>query len=114
MLCGGTLALNDTGDLAAWARKPGSQPVGDSREAREEQAAGAARRAAFLEALVRRIRTGRIGTTIGSERGLLAKSIPPLTARTVDGLVRFELSPHFGIHDDEEDTGGGRTWQISS
>ena len=114
MLCGGTLALNDTGDLAAWARKPGSQPVGDSREAREEQAAGAARREAFLEALVRRIRAGRIGTTIGGERGLLARSIPPLTARTVDGLVRFELSPHFGIHDDREDTGGGRTWQISS
>jgi hypothetical protein len=114
LLCGGSLALNETGDVAAWARKPGSQPVGDSREARDEQATGAARRAAFLEALAHRIRTGRIGTTIGSRRGLLAKSIPPLTARTVDGLVRFELSPHFGIHDDRDDTGGGRTWQISS
>ena len=114
LLCGGTLALTDTGDVAAWARKPGSQPVGDSAEARDEQAAGAARRAAFLEALARRIRTGRIGNTIGGQRGLLAKSIPPLTARTVDGLVRFELTPHFGIHDDREDTGGGRTWQTSS
>ena len=114
MLCGGTLALTQNGDVAAWARKPGSQPVGDSRGARDEQAAGAARRAAFLEALARRVRTGRIGTTIGGERGLLARSIPPLAARTVDGVVRFELSPHFGIHDDSDDTGGGRRWQISS
>ena len=117
MLCGGTLALNQNGDVAAWARKPGSQPVGDSQVARDEQAAGAARRAAFLEALARRVRTGRIGTTIGGERGLLARSIPPLIARTNggnDGMVRFELSPHFGIHDDRDDTGGGRRWQISS
>ena len=118
LLCGGTLALHETGDVVAWARKPGSQLVDDrpkpSDKAVAEQAAGAARRAAFLEALARRIRTGRIGTTIGGERGLLAKSIPPLTARTVGGLVRFELSPHFGIHDDRDEIGGGRAWQISS
>ena len=118
LLCGGTLVLYETGDVVAWARKPGSQPVDDtprpSAKALAEQAAGAARRAAFLEALARRIRTGRIGTAIGGERGLLAKSIPPLTARTVNGLVRFELSPHFGIHDDRDDIGGGRTWQTSS
>jgi hypothetical protein len=118
LLCGGTLVLYETGDVVAWARKPGSQPLGDtakpSENALAEQATGAARRAAFLEALERRIRTGRIGTTIGGERGLLAKSIPPLTARTVNGLVRFELSPHFGIHDDRDDIGGGRAWQISS
>jgi hypothetical protein len=28
MLCGGTLALNQNGELLAWARKPGSQPAG--------------------------------------------------------------------------------------
>jgi hypothetical protein len=114
LLCGGTLALSENGDLLAWARKPGSQPVGDNATALAEQAAGAARRTAFLEALARRVKTGRIGTTIGGERGLLARSIPPLTSRTVEGVVRFELSPHFGIHDDREETGGGRAWQISS
>jgi hypothetical protein len=114
LLCGGTLALSQNGDVLAWSRKPGSQPVGTSRAALEEQAGGAARRTAFVEALAQRVRTGRIGTAIGGERGLLAKSIPPLTARTVDGLVRFELSPHFGIHDDRRETGGGRAWQISS
>ena len=32
--------------------------------------------------LARRIKTGRIGTAIGGERGLLARSIPPLTSRS--------------------------------
>jgi hypothetical protein len=114
MLCGGTLALNQNGDVLTWARKPGSQPLGDNAAGRKEQAAGAERRAAFLEALARRVKSGRIGTAIGGERGLLAKSIPPLTAHASNGAVRFELSPHFGIHDDREDSGGGRTWQISS
>jgi hypothetical protein len=114
LLCGGTLALNQNGELLAWARKPGSQPTGDGDAAAREQAEGVARRAAFLEALARRMKAGRIGAAIGSEKGLLARNTPPLTSRTVDGAVRFELSPHFGIHDDQHDEQGGRTWQISS
>ena len=43
LLCGGTLALNQNGELLAWTRKPGSQPCGKSRDAREEQARGAVR-----------------------------------------------------------------------
>jgi hypothetical protein len=114
LLCGGTLALDRDGEVLAWARKPGSRPTGDTPRARDEQARGAARREAFLAALARRVQTGRIGASIGSARGLLAKSIPPLVARTVDGAVRFELSPHFGIHDDRDDREGGRAWQASS
>jgi hypothetical protein len=114
MLCGATLALNQNGERLAWARKPGSEPTGGSGEAAKEQAKGAARRKAFLDALARRISAGRIGTAFGSEKGLLARSIQPLMARTVDGAVRFELSPHFGIHDDKDEAHGGRAWQISS
>jgi hypothetical protein len=114
MLCGGTLALNQNGELLSWARKPGSTETGRSPEAIAEQAAGAERRGAFLGALRARISAGRIGTPAGSAIGLLAKSIPPLTSRIVDGAVRFELSPHFGIHSDENDPQGGRAWQISS
>jgi hypothetical protein len=114
LLCGGTLALNQNGELLAWPRKPGSQPTGKSTAAEEEQAKGAARRAAFLEALARRIKAGRIGTAIGGQKGLLARSIRPLVSRAVDGALRFELSPHFGIHDDVDDVEGGRAWQISS
>jgi len=114
LLCGGTLALNQNGEMLAWARKPGSQPAGDGARAAEEYTRGTARRTAFLEALAGRIRTGRIGDTLGGEHGLLAKSIRPLTPRTIDGSLRFELSPHFGIRDDEDDVHGGRAWQISS
>lgn len=113
MLCGGTLALNENGEVLAWARKPGSQAAGGGAEAPDEQARGEARRSAFLAAVARRIRTGRIGTALGGERGLLAKSVHPLTWRQVDGAIRFELSPHLGI-DDEEEEQGGRAWQISS
>jgi hypothetical protein len=63
---------------------------------------------------VRRTKAGRIGTAIGGEKGLLAKSIQPLQARSVNGAVRFELSPHLGIKDDRDETFGGREWQISS
>ena len=100
--------------MLAWARKPGSQAAGRGGDTADEQAKGQARRAAFLEAVARRIRTGRIGTTLGGERGLLAKSVHPLTWRHVDGAVRFELSPHLGIHSDAGEEEGGRAWQISS
>jgi hypothetical protein len=114
LLCGGTLALNVDGEVQTWARKPGSRLTGDTKAAKAEQALGMGRRTAFLDALARRIRAGRIGPALGSEKGLLARNMPPLTSSTVDGAVRFELSPHFGIHDDRDDTQGGRTWQISS
>jgi hypothetical protein len=114
LLCGGTLALNQDGEVLAWARKPGSESTGEGGDAADERAQGTARRAAFLEALARRVRSGRIGAPIGGEAGLLARSLHPSTARTVDGALRIELSPHFGIHDDEDDVPGGRAWQTSS
>ncbi|PSH68814.1 serine protease [Phyllobacterium brassicacearum] len=114
-LCGGTLALDENGNVLAWARKPGTLPLARPGKAADEEAQeGKKRRDAFLAALAQRIKAGRIGTAIGGERGLLAKSVAPLTSRTVNGAVRFELSPHIGIHDDEHDVLGGRSWQISS
>lgn len=112
--CGATLSINQNNEVLSWARKPGSASTGTSEAARAEQERGRARLAAFLEALARRIKTGRVGQAIGGERGLLAGNTPPLTSRLVDGTVRFELSPHFGIHDDVDDPDGGRAWQISS
>jgi hypothetical protein len=114
LLCGGTLALNQNGETLAWARKPGSQITGKGAAAAAEQEAGAARRSEFLDTLARRIRTGRVGKTLGSDVGLLERSIAPLTSSVVDGGIRFELSPHFRIDDDDDDAEGGRAWQISS
>ena len=68
----------------------------------------------LLEAMVQRVKAGRIGEALESPRGMVGGTIPPLTARDVDGALRFELSPHFGIHDDRHDEMGGRQWQIGS
>ena len=114
MLCGGTLAFNDDGEVLAWARKPGTQPTGTSDAAAAEQELGIQRRREFLDALARRVATGRIGTAVGGAKGLMARSLAPLTSRMVDGTVRFELSPHYGISSDRDEVAGGRAWQISS
>jgi hypothetical protein len=114
LLCGGTLALDENGNVMAWTRKPGSVPAGRGDKATAEAAEGAHRRAALLESLAKRIKAGRIGEALESPKGMVAGKIAPFMARTVDGGMRFELSPHFGIHSDEDDEMGSRQWQISS
>ncbi len=119
MLCGGTLALDIDGNCLAWARKPGTLPLikgSRKRKAEEKEVeAGKVRRAGFLDALAARIAAGRIGNgVVGGAAGLLAKSIAPMTSHVVNGTVRFGLSPHIGIHSDEDDEMGERPWSISS
>lgn len=119
MLCGGTLALDIDGNVLRWARKPGTMPLIEGprkRQAEEaEVEAGRVRREAFLNALAARIAAGRIGDSIaGGAAGLLQKSIAPMTSHMVDGTVRFGLSPHIGIHSDEDEEMGERPWTISS
>jgi hypothetical protein len=117
MLCGATLALDHEGNVLAWSRKPGTEfygrgqkKDGDLRE-REE---GAKRKTAFLDSIAARVKAGRIGNALGGAKGMLGAKIPPFVSREVDGALRFELSPHFAIHDDSEDELGERQWQISS
>jgi hypothetical protein len=117
LLCGGTLALDQNGNVLAWARKPGTQFRGRGQRSDDERAErieGDRRLQALLNSVKSRVKAGRIGDAPGGERGLLGTRIPPLTSREIDGAVRFELSPHFAIHDDSEDEMGERRWQISS
>ncbi|MER9598628.1 serine protease [Mesorhizobium sp. M0244] len=115
LLCGGTIALDENGNVLHWARKPGTGPqLGTGRDADDELEEGRERRAACLSALARRIAAGRINNPIGGEAGLLEKSIAPLGSRVVDGTVRFHLAPHIGLHDDRDDEMGDVQWQISS
>lgn len=116
MLCGGTLALDVDGNQLAWARKPGTMPLVGKRPVDAAEArAGEARRAAFLNALAARIAAGRVGGSVaGGAAGLLETSIAPVTSRTVDGTVRFEISPHVGIRSDEHEEMGERPWAIIS
>ena len=114
LLCGGTLALDENGNVMAWTRKPGSVLAGHGDKADAEAEEGLRRRTALLDSLAKRIKAGRIGGALESSKGLVGGTIAPLMARTVDGELRFELSPHFGIHDDKDDETGSRQWQISS
>lgn len=115
ILCGGTLALDENGNILSWARKPGiGAQIGDSQPAKEDLARGEKRREEFLSNLARQIAAGRIRNPVGGDIGLLEKSVAPLTSRSgPGGSLRFQLSPHIGL-DDHDDDGEGSSWQISS
>jgi hypothetical protein len=125
MLCGGTLVFDDYGNVLYWARKPGSLPYGGKRNRggaveREWKSAvneGTARRNALLENLAAQVAAGRIGNVVGTEKGILASRMPPMTAEDDDEFVRFQLSPHLNLSQDsqelEAEETGARQWQIS-
>jgi hypothetical protein len=116
LLCGRTLAFDRDGNVLAWARKPGTGFEGSGQRKGDdvsERKMGAERLAEF-KIIADRVKAGRIGSVPGDAKGLLATKRPPLIPREVDGALRFELSPHFAIHDDAEDDMGERQWQISS
>jgi hypothetical protein len=125
MLCGGTLVFTENGIVLSWMTKPGSQPYGGKRNRggktaenwTEAVSEGAARRAALLEQIAAHIAAGRIGTLLGSPKGLMASLVPPMTAEGDGELVRFQLSPHLHLSEDdhlaEASKTGERQWEIS-
>jgi len=123
MLCGGTLAFDDTGTLLSWMRKPGTVgrtlPSGkraDSNLGRAWEAevkAGVARRDELLRAIARQIAAGRVGLGGDGDHGLLGSRLAPLTAEFDGALVRFQLSPHLNLSEGDEDDEGERQWELS-
>jgi hypothetical protein len=124
MLCGGTLVVDDDGNVLAWARKPGTQPYGKpgrrgkiAEKWQESIEEGRRRRDAFLKDVAAQIAAGRIGVAIGTAKGLLGTRMPPLTAQSDGSMVQFRLSPHLHLSEDrqtqEEEDAGGRQWEIS-
>ncbi len=114
MLCGGTLVFDQQGNVLSWARKPGTER-GSHKRWDDEAAAGAARRAAVLADLAKRIGSGQVGAALGSSKGLLGAHVPPLTVRREGGALKFELSPHLNLSgEDHEHYQGGRRWEPSS
>ncbi|WP_292660121.1 serine protease [Mesorhizobium sp.] len=131
LLCGGTMVFDVNGSLLYWARKPGSEPFATASVAMEkiksrkklfgteqvalaELEAGKQRRQEYLDALARRIEEGMVGEELAGPEGLVGSRTPPLIAREVDGSVRFELSPHFHVYDDDDSSLGALRWQMSS
>ena len=113
MLCGGTLVFDESGNALSWSRKPGTQ-LGEAKEPGTINEIGLRRREALLASIARGIRTGRVGSRIESGKGLLGSKMAPFETRTVDGALRFELSPHLKIDDTDQEFVGGREWEISS
>ena len=125
MLCGGTLVFNENNNVLSWMMKPGSQAYGGKRSRTgktaeawtQAVAEGEARRAALLDQVAAQIAAGRIGSLLGSPNGLMASRLPPVMAEGDDDLVRFQVSPHLHLSEDEHmaraDEIGERQWQIS-
>jgi hypothetical protein len=124
ILCGGTLVIDENGNVVWWARKPGSQDYGKQgahtglieqkwKEAVEE---GTKRVEAFKKTLAAQIAAGRLGLAIGTEKGLLGTRMPPLEAEENDGGLQFRMSPHLNLNGDleDDDDWGGRRWEASS
>lgn len=121
MPCGGTLVLDNSGNILSWSAKPGSQPYSDrpigpdsnknpenpenpeikrSKDRLWQAAieAGQVRREKLLEDLANQISQGDIGSIVGTAFGILGRGVPPLIAQTMpDGSIRFERTPqgHF-------------------
>ena len=99
MLCGGTLVVDDNGNVLEWARKPGSLHYGkpNTKQKRGWLAAiveGKARREEFLLTIAGRVAAGEIGVAASTENGLLAPRISPITAVERNRTVRFTGGRH--------------------
>lgn len=131
-LCGATMVLDENGSMLSWFRKPGSEPTERAKAASEKQAAGKrlslvdtralteweagkARRLAYLDALAWRIEQGMVGEELAGPTGMVGALSPPLIVREKGGQLRFELSPHFHIHHEDDRSGlRGLQWRTSS
>ena len=114
MLCGGTIVFDENGTILCWARKPGTQG-GRTKAWRQEIVEGKKRRDEFLENIANRIEAGQVGAVLGGAKGMLGTHIPPVAVRDLDGILRFELSPHLSLSGEDHDHyQGGRPWEVSS
>ncbi len=69
----------------------------------------------FLNDLAVRIKTGQIGAVLGSSKGMVGSLVPPLIVSKQDGVLKFELSPHLSLsEEDHEHYKRGKQWQVSS
>jgi len=115
VLCGGTLVFDQNGNVSSWFRKPGTKLQAKNEHAEAEVAAGEKRLEGVLHDIAENVGSGRVGRALESEGGMLGTRMPPVTVREVNGMLRFERTPHLRLSDDEDDDAkGGRRWEISS
>ena len=106
--------MDDEARLAA-VRRPGGRGKRTERWA-AAVAEGTARRDALLENLAAQIAAGGVGVALGSAKGFVGASVPPVIAEGDAGSVRFRLSPHLHLSEDDQlqrTKTGERQWEIS-
>jgi hypothetical protein len=122
MLCGGTLVFNEEGNVQSWMMKPGSQPYAGKRQRTGDIAErwqnavseGTARKADLLDFVARQIAAGRVGSVLGSSKGLIGAMVPPMTVDDDGEYIQFQMSPHLHLSQDKDlEHTGDRQWQIS-
>ena len=89
LLCGGTLVFDARGNILHWSRKPGIE--GAEGSDRQE---GERRRGQMLEYIENLIHAGLLGLASGEWMDELDVGAPGAVARTVNGTLRLEATPH--------------------
>lgn len=121
LTCGGTLVLDELGNVLSWAHKPGT-------ESRDHHAKGEVRMARLRAHLARQIRRGQIGMRGDTEVDAFGPWTPPVVADTEGGVLTVEIAPHLrntmGAVSDDEQAGpakpddpvrqlGGQEWSVN-
>jgi hypothetical protein len=98
LLCGGTLVLDNRGNIISWQHKAGSgkQEVGRRlrKYCEDEQAKGNQRREQLLAYLRDRLAAGAIGLQEGDRPDEIGDQPPVMVKRGTDGSLRFGITPH--------------------
>ncbi len=88
LLCGGTLVLDEYGNVISFFNKPGLESPG------RDVHAGKKRWRQLQAHYKRQVQTGQVGLRGGSEVEILGSWSPPIVADRRDGTLRLEITPH--------------------
>ena len=109
LLCGGTLVLDEQGNLMSWFRKPGL----DFPEP-QERAAGQKRLDQLQAHMGQQIKSGMVGSRGSSQVEVMGAWSPPIVADTSSGTLKLEITPQlretFNKQDDAEAASGENIW----
>ena len=87
LLCGGTLVLDERGNVLSWQRKPGLLEERDRTE-------GENRLAQLRDHIACQVKGGLVGLRGEREVDILGRWTPPVVADTSSGALRLEIAPH--------------------
>lgn len=91
LLCGGTLVLDERGNILSWQRKPGLHHKADREE-------GEQRLEQLRDHIAEQVREGRIGLRGEREADILGPWTPPVIGDAGSGALRLEIAPHLRDH----------------